>query len=80
MISEGLKLMVAGMFVVYAFLSVLLVMIKISARFFGDPGRGSGSSAAPAVPGPAAGSGGGRVAAVISAAVAAYNSRKRQGF
>ncbi len=35
MIIEGLKLMLAGMFTVYVFLAALLVMIKISARFFG---------------------------------------------
>ena len=73
MIFEGLKLMLAGMFVVYVFLSALLVMIKISARFF------AGATEQPSVPPlrPSKNGGGdGEIAAVISAAVTAYRAGK----
>ncbi|MCY3973832.1 MAG: OadG family protein [Candidatus Dadabacteria bacterium] len=68
MIVEGLKLMLAGMFVVYVFLAALLLMIKISERFFG----GEESPA----PQPPSGADTGRVAAVISAAVSLHMSQK----
>ncbi len=70
--------MIAGMLVVYVFLSVLLLAIKISARFFGASGQGAGPSAGGEMP-PSTSTptgGDGRVAAVISAAVAAYKSKK----
>ncbi len=69
MVFEGLKLMFAGMFVVYVFLSVLLVMIKVSARFFaGLPENPVGP------PVSSTKNENGRIAAVIAAAVAAYRS------
>ena len=79
MIFEGLKLMLAGMFVVYIFLSALLIMIKASAYFFGGASRSaasaSSSSARTSVPKGADG----RIAAVISAALSAYGTGKEQG-
>ena len=69
MVFEGFKLMLAGMFVVYIFLSALLAMIKISEYFFG------GESAEAAAKRPAPGTDGRKVAAVISAAISARMSR-----
>lgn len=71
MIFEGLKLMLAGMFVVYVFLSALLVMIKVSAYFFGAaPARNSVRTSVPK-------GADGRIAAVISVALSAYGAGKR---
>lgn len=71
MIVEGLKLMLAGMLVVYIFLLALLAMIKVSERFFGG-------EEAPAPRPPSAPSGGdtGAVAAVISVAVSLHMAQK----
>ena len=68
MIVEGLKLMLAGMFVVYVFLAALLLMIRISERFFGGE--------EPPAPRAPSGTDAGRVAAVISAAVSLHMSQK----
>jgi len=74
MIFEGLKLMLAGMFVVYVFLSALLVMIKVSARFFaGSPETPAG----PPASSPSPKDDDSRIAAVIFAAVAAHRSGGR---
>ncbi|WP_462136992.1 OadG family transporter subunit [Candidatus Mycalebacterium sp.] len=76
MIFEGLKLMFVGMFVVYIFLSVLFVMIKVSAYFFSGvsqpvtPASGSARNSAPK------GVNGG-IAAVIAAALSASGIGKR---
>ncbi len=78
MLFEGLKLMLAGMFVVYVFLTLLLVLIKVSAYFFDTA---SESSAMPATQNPSSGASpdyedSGRVVAVVSAAVSVYKSKR----
>ncbi|MGI9558394.1 MAG: hypothetical protein ACR2NQ_01830 [Thermodesulfobacteriota bacterium] len=73
MILEGFKLMLAGMFVVYIFLSALFVMIKVSAYFFGKRGEPAPSGGGKA----GGGAPSGAVAAVVSAAVTAYKAAKR---
>ena len=76
MLFEGLKLMLAGMFVVYIFLSLLMVMIKVSAYFFGVA---SESVAIPANQNPSLNvspDDNGRIAAVVSVAVSVYKSKK----
>ncbi|QMU55665.1 MAG: hypothetical protein GKS04_00435 [Candidatus Mycalebacterium zealandia] len=73
MILEGLKLMLAGMFVVYIFLSALLIMIKVSAYFFGSVSPSASGSVQTSVPKDE----GGRIAAVIAAALSAYGTGKK---
>ena len=78
MIFEGLKLMLAGMLVVYAFLSVLLLMIKVSAHFFGISPQSGGqpAGAARTASNPSKKVENNKTAVILSAAIAAYKSRK----
>jgi len=78
MIVEGLKLMLAGMLVVYVFLSVLLLMIKVSAHFFGASAQSVGQSEGTSrtASNPAKKVENNKTAVILSAAIAAYKSRK----
>lgn len=78
MIVEGLKLMLAGMLVVYVFLSVLLLMIKVSAHFFGSSPQSVGKPAGTArtASHSAKKVESNKTAVILSAAIAAYKSRK----
>lgn len=70
MIVEGFKLMIIGMVIVYIFLITLMFLVMLTSRFF----KGKPSAVTPART--AGKTDGNELIAVISAAIAAYRSRK----
>lgn len=71
MIVEGFKLMIIGMVIVYIFLITLMFLVMLTSKFF----KGKPSAATPTRT--AGKSDGNELIAVISAAIAAYRSKKQ---
>ena len=70
MIVEGFKLMIIGMVIVYVFLITLMFLVILTSKFF----KGKPSATTPTTS--AGKTDGGELTAVISAAIAAYRSKK----
>ena len=70
MITEGLKLMVTGMVIVYIFLIVLMLLVILSSKIFKGTASGSTSKRLKK------NLGNDEITVVISAAIAAYKARK----
>lgn len=70
MITEGLKLMVTGMVIVYIFLIVLMLLVILSSKIFKGTATGSASKKLKN------NIKNDEITVVISAAIAAYKARK----